>query len=436
MGKNRLLLGIFIIGTIFIQISFHVMLNLKTKEFEKINYVGTAEKQKIYLKALIEEKRNATLSLAIGLSKSEDLLKILKDPKSSVNLEKITLDLRENTKFKNVWFHLISKKGISLYRSWTEEKGDSVLRSRTGVKEMIKNPKITSLISVGQYDMTFKAMIPLFNKKKEFLGIFEVITHFNSISRKLREKEEVESVFLADKKFKNQLKKPLSKIFVDDFYVGNIDSKKRYLNFIKNVGSEKLIGKYEDYIRGTHKFFQNGVHIDHEQNLLITICYIKNHIENSVGYVVLFSSLDKVDMSNIEIAKVAYHIYSFFSILFLGIVLYFISKTQYQSEGAKIYGNKLVAILLLILFFASGVIHYFLENRLKADIEFFKEAQKRDTLVEYGLLEKKNQEIAELIFKTQINKKKIIDIFKKATSKNQKIKDRVRDELYKALKDG
>ncbi len=57
--------------------------------------------------------------------------------------------------------------------------------------------------------MTFKSMVPIFSEEK-LIGIFEVITHFNSIS-KILEKDKVYSLILADKIYKDKLTHPFSK---------------------------------------------------------------------------------------------------------------------------------------------------------------------------------------------------------------------------------
>ena len=65
---------------------------------------------------------------------------------------------------------------------------------------MIKEPKVMTSISTGKYDMTFKAMVPIYDNEK-FIGIFEVITHFNSIAKTLKEGN-IDAIFIVDKKYK------------------------------------------------------------------------------------------------------------------------------------------------------------------------------------------------------------------------------------------
>ncbi|RLA72167.1 MAG: hypothetical protein DRG30_07640, partial [Epsilonproteobacteria bacterium] len=88
------------------------------------------------LTSLIEEKKVNTKLVALGLVSNTDMQNAIKynDP-SRINLKKISKDLLENSNFKNVWFQLITKDGISLKRSWTQKRGDSLLESRLDIRK-------------------------------------------------------------------------------------------------------------------------------------------------------------------------------------------------------------------------------------------------------------------------------------------------------------
>lgn len=167
----------------------------------------------MYLQTLIKEKQNTTATIGLGLSTNQAIIDTLKNNKNSrLNLQSYSIHLKKSSNFKNVWFQLISKEGISLQRSWTDFKGDKVSDVRIDIQEMIKKPKIMNSMSVGKFDMTFKSMVPIYDLKKEFLGIIEVITHFNSISKNLKAKG-IDALILADKKYKKQLSQAFTKKF-------------------------------------------------------------------------------------------------------------------------------------------------------------------------------------------------------------------------------
>lgn len=104
---------------------------------------------------------------------------------------------------KNLWFQIISKDGRSLYRSFSEKTGDSLVKARAKIKDILDYPRVISTISVGKFSITYKAIVPVYYKH-EFIELFETIAHFNSVSKKIKQKG-LESILLIDKKFKEQL---------------------------------------------------------------------------------------------------------------------------------------------------------------------------------------------------------------------------------------
>lgn len=81
---------------------------------------------------------------------------ILEDYK--YDLKEVSEVLKNNTEFKNIWFHIVDKNGVSKYRSWTDKIGDNIREFRNDVDEILTNHKMISTISVGKYDITFKKL--------------------------------------------------------------------------------------------------------------------------------------------------------------------------------------------------------------------------------------------------------------------------------------
>ena len=61
--------------------------------------------------------------------------------------------------------------------------GDDLSNVRTDLDELIKNPKPTTNISSGLFDLTLKAINPIYDTNGQFLGFVEFISKFNSISK-------------------------------------------------------------------------------------------------------------------------------------------------------------------------------------------------------------------------------------------------------------
>jgi signal transduction histidine kinase len=230
----------------------------KEKELlqEKYNSVTINIKDKI--NSLILSKKNATLAITLTLAENENIKKtILKtNEKNFYDLDILSKKLRDYTDFKNVWFQIINKEGISVYRSWTKDKNDEIKLYRLDLQKILEKPQIKNTISVGIYDITFKSIVPIY-ENNNFIGILEGITHFNSITKDLREIDNLEPIILVDKYFTKQLKEnSFSKIFFKDYYVPNIDVSKELLSYLEKEEIENFL-KINSYLIKDGKIITN-----------------------------------------------------------------------------------------------------------------------------------------------------------------------------------
>ena len=151
----------FIIISIIAILMTNSYLLKKENELLSKTYMTISHNIQDKVHSIIQKKKNATLALTIALSSNNNVLNILKNKQKDIKLNELTLLLRKETAFKNVWFQVLDEKGISSYRSWSKKKNDEMYKIRKDIIEIIKNPKIQNTISVGKYDMTFKAMVPI-----------------------------------------------------------------------------------------------------------------------------------------------------------------------------------------------------------------------------------------------------------------------------------
>ena len=242
-------------------------------------YKGEVETIRNTLIAMIEEKEKATLALAITMQNNYDLIDAFESGNvSDERLKYIIKVLNEKTLYKSVWLQLIDSRGVSIYRSWTSKRGDSLI-ARDDIRKMLKSPEIKSGISVDSFAISFKAMVPIYDDKKRFLGIFEVITHFNSIDRQFHKKD-IHSIVLADKQFKSRLKYGYTKKFIDDYYVANFNADPRWIDYLKKHGIENYLN-IDDYI----------VEGDH----IILSVPIKDVDQKIIGYYILIKPVPEID---------------------------------------------------------------------------------------------------------------------------------------------
>ena len=280
-------------------------LYLKNEEKRLLNHKYTllAKELKKNIYFLVEDKKEATLAFSIATAKQERIKNaFLTQNTSNLNLTQFSEELKNQTRFKNIWFQLINSDGNSIYRSWIDEKNDSLL-FRNDIKAILKNPKIKTSINVGRYDMTFSSLIPIYDNNK-FLGIFEVITHFNSISKNLEETKN-DTVILAHKKFYKTINKPFTNNFIDEYYISNLNAKKYLLDLIKDYGIENIL-KINNFIILNNQFILNYK--------------IKNLQNEDIGYIILSKKLQDIDLSEIKKFKTNF----IFNILFTITILIFI----------------------------------------------------------------------------------------------------------------
>ena len=149
---------------------------------------------------------------------------------------------------------------------------------------MLKKPRIKSTISIGKYDITFKAMVPIY-KHGDFLGIIESITHFNSISRGLRLSDSLEPIIIIDDKYTKQLEKnAFTKIFLKNHYIANLSVSKELLRYLdsQDLNSFLNIEKYK---------------IDRDKLVVNTPIIFENKM---LGNFLVFKNLDTIDTSYID----------------------------------------------------------------------------------------------------------------------------------------
>ncbi|QDF28373.1 ATP-binding protein [Halarcobacter anaerophilus] len=328
MLKNKFIINflfyIFIALVIYTVSTFYI--NKEEKKQLNQKYITISKNLKNSASNLIKDKKNATLAVAMSISKDKRIIDaLLNNDNSKLDYDKFSLELRKNTKFKNVWFQVLDKKGDSFYRSWTKKTHDS-LDFRADVRKILKNKKILTSISVGRFDMTFKSMIPLFHNN-EFIGIFEIITHFNSIAKILKENK-IDALVLADKKYKETIKYPFTKRFIKDYYIANLNANKNLLNLVEKENLEKVLS-IKDY--------------ELIENRILTTLKVLEVDNDLIGYMILTKNLNDIDILDIKKFKKNSEAYVLLSIFLIGllytIISYYIYLRSIENLNLKLEKN-------------------------------------------------------------------------------------------------
>ncbi|XPV68214.1 MAG: ATP-binding protein [Halarcobacter sp.] len=286
MNFKRILKYIALVLILFVPTFFTIdyVLSSKIDSLRNNKYTAVSKNLKNLTHQLIDVKSYATLNIAIALSENNSYKKFLLGDKTEVlNLKEISLKTKNNSNFKNIWIHLVDANGISQYRSWTKKRGDSLLKVRKELIPLLKKPKITSVISVGIFDLTFKSIVPIYNQDK-FLGFIEVITKINSIARKLKE-DGIDLVVLVDKKYKQQIKKPFTKLFIDNYYVANTNTRSDLRDIVKK-DIDKFISKKEYHIIND-KYFT-------------TTLFLNDFNNKEMAYIIIFKDYKSLYLDGIN----------------------------------------------------------------------------------------------------------------------------------------
>ena len=207
---------------------------------------------------LIELKKATTFDIARRISLDKNLINIMQKKEYEKFYDDSIFKIAKKFKsFKNVALHIVDQNGINRYLSWTKKSiGKNIISVRKDLQKLYLNPHSMSAISVGKFDMTFKGTVPMYDASHTFLGVIEVITHFNSISKYLA-KDSIYTTLVIDKRFTKQLVYPFSDRFIDGYNISTLHLHKDVEHFLNTQGLPALIkDKTSEYLQTS--FFKSG----------------------------------------------------------------------------------------------------------------------------------------------------------------------------------
>ncbi|QKF76854.1 ATP-binding protein [Arcobacter defluvii] len=319
---------LFLTLTTFIILGTYYYISSKQENLLKSIYNSTHINIVKTTQNLIKDKQNTTLAIALALAKNDSLYRLMENKDyDKLEYKKISDELNQYSKYKNVWIQIVDKNGKSVYRSWTDLKGDNLL-FRKDLKNTLTNQNVSTSISVALFNLTLKARTPIFDYNNNFLGALEVITHFNSISKDLKENN-IDCLVITDKKYRKILKYPYTNIFIDDYYIANKNANMDLVNYVKNNDVEK-------YINIPNYIVENGYLISN------FILYNKNN--EKLAYIINFMDLNNIDLQIVKSFKVQIIMVSVIAliIIFFSFLIYLYSSHLKEIKSQE---NKKQSIL-------------------------------------------------------------------------------------------
>lgn len=383
-------------------------------KYSQYNEIATSLVNK--LETLIEEKKNTTLTIGLTLAQNKDFISALKNQKKiQKKLSDFSAQLRQKTDFKNVWIQLIDKNNIVLSRSWNDISGDTIQRNYN----QVQNPTPRAIIDVDKYDLGFKAIVPIFDDFSNYLGCLEVITHFNSIDKKIKE-EGFESVIVVDKRYNKILKKPFTKLFLDDYYIANKSINKQLLNYIGNSGIKNFINYKTNYT------------IESNGRYLIVNHTLFDEKKNLMAYILMLKKISSIDTGSIKNLNFIINMFMIFMVVIVGFLLLLLGKKDdiHTDETT----NTLKYLYIFIAAFAGAIIIYYLliNAYQKNEQDIFLQNYNKNIEKDYQIINNKFKTVADTMFETIIDTPEVLQLVKDAYSEK---KDEARKELFLLLKE-
>ncbi len=313
-GFRVALVGFILLSIIFG--FFYIYTTQRMNDLKTKKYLEISKEMRNDLELLIQEKSEAVLLVALTLSEDQTLKQLIRKKEySKLMLQDLSKLLQKYTSLQDVWFQVIDKDGVSVYRSWTSQKGDNVANTRLDVAKMIRLPKVKSTISVSKFDMTFKAMVPIYDKFGRFIGMIETLAKFDSLVSKLETKG-YKTLIVVDKHYKRQLTRSSSGIFIDGYYVANPQNNEHILKIFKNKIDYFLdIDVYE---------------VDEANGYLFSVLKMDGIDRRPMAYFIISKPLSEIDMREIyqrrdNSIKILVLVF-----IFLFILLYIVYTVNYK----------------------------------------------------------------------------------------------------------
>ena len=264
-------------------------------------YAKRAETIKERTKRAIAQKKKDTSSIAYIFSQDMQLKRALaRHDAKGLDYSDIIEGLEDISGYRYIWVQLIDAHGHSLYRSWSESSGDDLLAVREDLKQAFKLKKRIDTMSVGRYTVSLKNIIPIYEGNR-FLGIFEMITHFDSIAEELVA-EGIRPLLVLEKHYKRQLDNPFSNLFIGEYYIANTNAPHNLMEMLTQKDIETLFA-----VQG-HTVFRN---------CLVVHYPLQNESGKILGHFLLFVPLSQIDMTPLFTFKVNFLI----AVLLLGALL-------------------------------------------------------------------------------------------------------------------
>lgn len=341
--------------------------------------------------ALIEEKKNATLALALALALSQDgeIKRQLKEQKADAPwLTQLSLYFRDHSHFKNLWIRLLGQDGKVLAQSWSANPADT-----TAGQPFFDRPEVE--LRVDSQDLGFHATSPVRDTKGHSLGSLVLISHFNSISQQL-EALGYESLILVQPSYRASISQPLSKTFIEDHYVANQYPNQRLLDLLQH--------------RGLASFMRPGAAfvLEPEQGLLVANLSLFDRHQRPLATVLMFRSAKELHGEALAQLEIRVQLMVVLGLFGLAFVLYLVANRPGLAPGQRTGASRwfFVGIFLMLSLLQLALLYWMGEQRRTEYLAL----RSQDVEHHFNYIKSKYEDMAQAVFQASINRPEVLDI--------------------------
>lgn len=314
-------MGIFIF--LYFALQYLDFLKLQRERLESEAYLKTSIDMKKNLEQMILVKQKSTTAIAFSIANDQEFIRnVAFRNENNFSFSQLIANFKNHTLYKNIWIQIMDKDANVLYRSWTKERGENLLIIRQDLQEVEEHQKIVSSISAGRHNLSLRSIVPLIYQD-EFIGMLEVISHFNSISKSLAQTQ-VESVVVLKKELRKQLVHPATGLFIGDYYVANHDAPKDLMKYLETHTIER-------YLNNKYRV---------EEGKIIVSYPLKDVDKEDVGYYIMVKDVSNISQSDLNLYMFKWSAFSV--IVLMGLMIIWSGFLYFAKARDKNYYLNLI----------------------------------------------------------------------------------------------
>lgn len=317
------------------------------RNYENAIYEKTTEELLSQYKMLFNERLQNSFILATTIAKYPAIENyFLSNPKEDLNFNNILGLLHSKKEYVNLQIELLSKKGVSLQRSWINYIGDNIFQDNLYLNNLLLESRPINSVEANRFGLTISNKIPI-KSHGETIGYLGMNLPFDDLLEKFDEKG-FKSIILLNKQDSSKIDQEISfsSNFLDGVYIANKNADSYVMKLTKEIGIDRY-------------FLTNWIEpfkVHKPSGYLI----IKHEIKNAGGYTLanlfFFKSIETIGMEELDYIQDAHFTTTMLIILFIAFVLnFFYSRKKLQIVETE---NRALIIRNEELFIKSTELDY------------------------------------------------------------------------------